>query len=222
MSDWSAGGSAAQRADEGGSEAEGSEEGSRSLRPFPCLLVVALFSRHRSAIESVRRFVESHWGPIALQSRPFAFDQTNYYQQQMGDRLEKEFWVLQRPEDPACLADRKRTAIAWETLIAQSGQFPETRPVNIDPGWISPLKLVLASTKDRAHRIYLRDGIYAEVALQRVGSQWRGYPWTYPDYLLPDSLEFFQQAIGYLKREVARSDSGRQSGSEGTAGGQGR
>jgi len=217
MSDWSGHGSSSQRAEEGGAE-----EGAQSLRPFPCALVVALFSRHRSAIESVRQIVESQWGPIALQSRPFVFDQTSYYQQQMGYRLEKEFWVLQRQENPAGLADLKRTAIAWEGLIAQSGRFPETRPVNIDPGWLSPLKLVLASTKDRAHRIYLRDGIYAEVALQRVGSQWRGYPWTYPDYLLPDSLEFFQQAIGYLKKESARPDSGRQSGSEGAAGGHAR
>lgn len=192
------------------------------MTPFPCALLVALFSRHRSAIESVRRLVESQWGPIALQSRPFVFDQTSYYQQQMGDRLEKEFWVLQRLEDPERLADRKRTAIQWESLIAASGAFPETRPVNIDPGWISPLKLVLASTKDRAHRIYLRDGVYAEVALQRVGAQWRGYPWTYPDYLLPDSMEFFQQAIGYLKKESSRPDSQRCGGSEGVSGGEAR
>lgn len=212
MSQWSAGDSSSKR----------SEQGFRSPRPFPCALVVALFSRHRSAMERVRRLVESQWGAIALQSRPFAFDQTSYYQQQMGDRLQKEFWILEGLEDPARLADRKRTAIAWEDLIAKSGDFPETRPVNIDPGWISPLKLVLASTKDRAHRIYLSDGVYAEVALQRVGSQWRGYPWTYLDYLLPDSLEFFQQAIGYLKKESARPDSGRQSGSEGAAGGHAR
>ena len=217
MSDWSAGDSSSQECEEGESD-----EGSQSLRPFPCALVVALFSRHRSAIERVRRIVESQWGAIALQSRPFAFEQTSYYQQQMGDRLEKEFWVLKRLEDPACLADRKRMAIAWEALIAESGEFPESRPVNIDPGWISPLKLVLASTKDRAHRIYLRDGIYAEVALQRVGSQWRGYPWTYPDYLLPDSLEFFQQAIGYLKKEAARPDSRGKGGSDGASGGHAR
>jgi hypothetical protein len=60
-----------------------------------------------------------------------------------------------------------------------------TRPVNIDPGYVDLGKLVLATTKDRAHRIYLQHGIYAEVTLQYAREAWQVSPWTYPDYREP-------------------------------------
>jgi hypothetical protein len=54
-------------------------------------------------------------------------------------------------------------------------QWPEPRPLNLDPGYLTEAKLVLATTKDRNHRLYLDRGIFAEVTLcyQRGGSGWR-------------------------------------------------
>ena len=66
--------------------------------------------------------------------------------------------------------------------------------MNLDPGYITPAKLVLASTKDHAHRLYLADGIYAEVTLAFRGKQWQPLEWTYPDYRRADFQEFFTAA----------------------------
>jgi hypothetical protein len=70
----------------------------------------------------------------------------------------------------------------------------ETRPVNIDPGYITAAKLVLASTKDHAHRIYLGQGIFAEITLMYRHGRWEAHEWTFPDYRRGDYHAFFTQA----------------------------
>lgn len=71
------------------------------------------------------------------------------------------------------------------------GRHAESRPLNLDPGYLTPAKLVLASTKDHAHRIYLRDGIFAEVTLVYRKGKWQPLEWTYPDYRRDDYQQFF-------------------------------
>jgi len=51
--------------------------------------------------------------------------------------------------------------------------------------------LVLATTKDQQHRLYLGQGIYAEVTLAFRSRQWQPLGWTYPDYRRADFQVFF-------------------------------
>jgi hypothetical protein len=80
--------------------------------------------------------------------------------------------------DPADLAAIKQQTNDLEWSLAQG----EHRRVNIDPGYVSLGKLVLASTKDHGHRLYLGWGIYGEVTLTYQQGRFRPWPWTYPDY----------------------------------------
>jgi len=41
--------------------------------------------------------------------------------------------------------------------------------------------LVLATTRDYAHRVYVRDGIHAELTLLYRSGGRQSLPWTYPD-----------------------------------------
>jgi hypothetical protein len=78
---------------------------------------------------------------------------------------------------------------------------PESRPLNLDPGYLTEAKLVLASTKDRDHRVYLDRGIYAEVTLHyQRGRGWQPRPWTYPDYRSEPYLQFFTRCRQYLRK----------------------
>ena len=70
----------------------------------------------------------------------------------------------------------------------------ESRPRLPDPG-----KLVLASTKDFAHRIYLSRGIYAEVTLQYRHRRWEHHEYTFPDYRREDYQRFSQRMPGEVK-----------------------
>jgi hypothetical protein len=88
---------------------------------------------------------------------------------------------------------------SWEAEYAGLQLHAEPRPLNLDPGYLTLAKLVLASTKDHAHRIYLADGIFAEVTLAFRRGAWQPHDWTYPDYCRADFHAFFMQCREQLK-----------------------
>lgn len=157
----------------------------------PVLLLVAAFSRHEAALEWARERVAAAWGPLALESPRYDFAETDYYAAAMGAGLKKCFWACERPIDPGTLPALKLAANAWEAEYAALGRHAEPRPLNIDPGYLTPAKLVLATTKDFAHRLYLSEGIYAEITLSFRHGAWQAAPWTFPDYRRVDYQEFF-------------------------------
>ena len=167
-------------------------------KPAPVLLVVAAISRHEAALDWGRERCVARCGPIALASDPFVFTQTAYYTATMGTVLKKQFFAFERLVDPAALAGIKCETNGWEAEYAALGRHAEPRPLNLDPGYITPAKLVLASTKDHAHRLYLRDGIYAEVTLVYRHRQWQALEWTYPDYRREDYQRFFTECREWL------------------------
>lgn len=174
----------------------------KARQPGPVLLMLAAFSRHEDALDWARDRAERSWGPVALASHHFIFDQTDYYTPTMGSDLRKQLVAFQELVDPEQLVACKHLTNAWEAEYAASGRHPEARPLNLDPGYITPAKLVLASTKDFAHRIYLARGIYAEVTLQYRHGAWQPLPWTFPDYQRADYHEFFSTCRDRLVRRL--------------------
>jgi len=171
----------------------------------PALLLLAAFSRYEAALRWARGRAVAAWGPVALESPAFPFDQTDYYTPTMGPGLVKVFWAFERPFDPAGLAGVKLAANRWEQEYAEQGAHPEPRPLNLDPGYLTPAKLVLASTKDFAHRIYLGRGIYAEITLFYRRGRWEGHEWTFPDYRREEYHRFFSQCRELLDRRTAEA-----------------
>jgi hypothetical protein len=176
--------------------------------PSVVLLFVAATSRYNKAFDWAQRRAVEAWGPLALESPRFSFTETNYYESTMGSNLSKCFWAFERLTDPADLPAIKVQANAWEAEYAGDGGHTESRPLNLDPGYLTPAKLVLATTKDHAHRLYLSRGIYAEVTLSYKDHRWQDQPWTYPDYRRDDYKQFFS-ACRELVRGRQRQD-GRQ------------
>jgi hypothetical protein len=174
--------------------------------PPPTIQLVAIFSRHAEAIEWGRNKVVESWGRIRLTSPNFDHAETKYYEATMGQGLKKQFFILESSYDPAELAKSKLESNAWEQDLARSADYPESRPINIDPGYLTSMKLVLASAKDRAHRIYMGQGIYAEECLFFLDGQWQPRPWTYPDYQRSDVRAFFKEARNYLLQSQSMSE----------------
>ncbi len=78
------------------------------------------------------------------------------------------------------------------------------RQINIDPGYVSLGKLVLATTKDQQHRIYLKKGIYAEITLRFVDKRFVPWDWTYRDYKSKQYMEVFNKIRSMLKDRARR------------------
>jgi hypothetical protein len=168
----------------------------------PTLLIAAIFSRHTEALDWGLARIAQTWGQLLCVSERFEHNETAYYTRMMGAGLRKQLLAVEGDFDPAQLASLKLASNQWEVEYAQLHSFPEERPLNIDPGYLTPLKVVLASTKDRAHRIYLRDGIFAEECLVYHQRAWQGRPWTYPDYLRPDYHAFFATVRDRLQQRL--------------------
>jgi hypothetical protein len=172
------------------------------------LLILAAFSRHPAALDWARQTAEDAWGPITLESERFDHRETNYYERAMGTDLKKCFFALESLVDPADLVEFKLASNRWELDYQQLGRHAENRPLNLDPGYLTEAKLVLATTKDRDHRLYLNRGIYAEVTLHFQRGAWQPRPWTYPDYQRADYHEFFTRCREFLRQAGTKPGAG--------------
>lgn len=148
---------------------------------------------------TLKLILQRIFSEIELESQIIPFTYTNYYEKEMGQGLVR-FWLaykgLINPED---LVKAKKKTIELEKEFADKNG---NRQVNIDPGYLEFSKLVLASTKDYSHRIYLGDGIFAELEYQFVKGKYEPLSWTYPDYRDKPALEFFHNLRKIFKEEL--------------------
>jgi hypothetical protein len=180
--------------------------------PPDSLLVVACFSRHLPALEWGKAQLASRFGKIALESPDFSFHHTKYYDSLMGVGLLKRFLVFDGIASPDCLPEVKQFTIALEKELASGGEYQEPRPLNLDPGLVQLGKFLLASTKDQGHRIYLRDGIFAEVTLRFTAGAFDVWPWTYADYREESVRDFLGQARALLHERMTKLRKNRETG----------
>jgi len=174
--------------------------------PPPARLILAAFSRYDEALDWARDRAVCHFGARAMESPRFAFDNTDYYRATMGEGLKKTFWLFERPFDPEELVGAKLLTNRWEEEYAVASNWPETRPLNLDPGYLTLGKLVLASTKDFAHRVYLGRGIFAEITLYFEHHHWQHHRFTFPDYRREDYQVFFTACRNWLHSAIERED----------------
>ncbi len=169
-------------------------------RPHPPVLpLVAFITRHVAALDWARARCASTWGPPVLVSPTFSFAETNYYDATMGPGLGKTFLAFAYDYDPGTLASVKHLTNQWEAEYAALGNHEELRPLNLDPGYLTSAKLVLASTKDHAHRIYIGQGMFAEITLFYKHKAWQSHEYTFPDYRRTDYHDFFTVCRNFLK-----------------------
>ncbi len=170
----------------------------------PALLLLAAFSRYDDALVWARDRAVAVFGPIALESPLFDFTQTDYYQSTMGEGLRKMFFAFERSYSLDQTAETKLLTNRWEEEYTAEHDHAEPRPLNLDPGYLTLGKLVLSSTKDFAHRIYLSQGIHAEVTLFFRHGKWEHHDFTFADYRRADYQAFFTCCRDWLHRRLRK------------------
>ncbi len=166
--------------------------------PDVCLIAAICYNAEFD-IEPVMEILESLYGAIEFKSDVFDFVHTNYYKQEMGESLRKFFCSFKNLIEPMQIVDIKLKTNEIEEQNKKSGN----RMVNLDPGYMEPAKLILATTKNFSHRIYLGKGIYGDVQLFWRDNRFQDNPWTYPDYKEERTKEFFTRVRkNYLQKGV--------------------
>jgi hypothetical protein len=166
----------------------------RISEPENVRLFVGLTYRESGVLEKTVDVLEADFGDVSLRSPEFNFDFTDYYNVEMGSGLKKIFIGFDTPINPGRLVTIKTfTNELEERLGIRNAGGLVKRKINIDPGYVDPGKVVLASTKNRSQRIYMGEGIYAEVTLLFKGKRFEPLPWTYSDFRTPLAGKFFMR-----------------------------
>lgn len=161
-----------------------------------------------SRVEIIREVVERlavELGPVDHSSPVYRFDFSEYYTDEMGPGLVKLFVSFGELRRPCFLAPLKRRTAACERMHHGAGGG---RRFNLDPGYWSDAKLVLASTKNYSHRIEIGRRVFAEVTLMAKHHRIEPLPWTYPDYRSPLALEFFSSVRSRYLEQLANLKKG--------------
>ncbi len=150
-------------------------------------MISSLFSREEEFIENVIIQMEAFFGPTDWISKKFIFDRTRYYEKEMGWPLYRRFISFSKLISSNSIADIKLTT----NKIENEHRFDKKRRINIDPGYISLERLVLATGKNYSHRIYLKKGIYLDLTLVFHAGTFNPLVWTYPDYKDEETIGCF-------------------------------
>ena len=153
-----------------------------AIRQFnPVKLFIGVLVSHSKLIPDVQQRLSDTFGSIDHRSPVIPFDFTDYYEPEMGDIIDRVFFSFERLIEADRLPEIKRQTNQLEEELAPLLQSVK-RPVNLDPGYIEQAKVILASTKNFYHRIYLGRGIFGEVTMHFKHNAYEFFPWTYPDY----------------------------------------
>jgi hypothetical protein len=134
------------------------------------------------------------YGPLEYESPLMPFNYTRYYQKEMGPNIWRRIISFQKLVPRDQLPDIKCFCMDLEKQFLDD---QGNRLVNLDPGLLTTENLILATGKNFSHRIYLRQGVFAEITLYYHNQRFNRLPWTYPDY---GSEEFCALFTGMRKR----------------------
>lgn len=146
--------------------------------PDPARLIVSVLASDPVHLGHARQQLIERLGPLEEEIGPLPFDFTSYYDRELGKGVKRWLWVFSDLVDGSCLLRIKLLVNELEQTHSEAG----CRTFNLDPGLMTLGNFVLATGKNNAHRIYLGEGIFADLTLIYRSGTYRPLEWTYPDY----------------------------------------
>ncbi|MEK6777501.1 MAG: DUF4416 family protein [bacterium] len=162
-------------------------------RPGKVGLFIGMLSGDLSLMDETGKVLENAFGPVLYRSGDLDWRYTDYYTEELGGNIFRRFLFFENLILPDRIAGIKVETNRIEERYMRRVKGKPLRRINLDPGYIDTSKIVLATTKDFSHRIYLAHGIYAEVTLTFVRGDFRPFDHTYPDYRSVETLEIFHR-----------------------------
>ncbi|GAB5047089.1 DUF4416 family protein [Thermodesulfovibrio sp. TK110] len=164
-------------------------------QPKKVLLFIGTLFKDKEAYYTARKILEEKFGEIVLESSPRYWNYSDYYTAELGSPIVRRFIFFKNLISEGDIAQIKIQTNQIEEKLSRDGK----RSINLDPGYIGLAKLVLATTKDYSHRIYIGDGIYAEVTLIFKDNSFRPNINTYRDYAEEEYIKLFNLARAIYK-----------------------
>ena len=106
---------------------------SEPLEVLPVIPVISVISSDEELKRKTKLILESHFGNTDLISGFYPFDLSDYYKEEMGMKLSRQWFSFKELRDASRLAE-------WKLICAElEEQFLDklsNRRVNIDPGYL--------------------------------------------------------------------------------------
>ena len=174
--------------------------------PNPVKLIFSLISNQDKLFLETKKFLVDFFGEIDLESEYQVFNFTNYYRDEMGNQLKQKLITFEKLILPDRLSQIKCDSNKWEFLLSiDNNSFAKEeikRRVNLDPGYLTLHKFILASTKNGPARIYLKQGIYAEITLRFIKKSYHPLEWTYQNYQTELYISFLNKVREVYKKQI--------------------
>ncbi len=172
--------------------------------PSPVVPFAAILTPDAALFDEARQKLEVLMPPVMEVLAPSPFNHTDYYCDEMGDELFKGFVSFLPAFTQDSLVQFKLNArgIEWGYAFLENNRI--RRRINIDPGYVDLSKIVLATSKNFAHRIHVGSGVFAEVTLIYQARRWSTLPWTYPDFASDRVQQFLSRCRTALSTHVNR------------------
>lgn len=161
------------------------------------LFCSVLYKADAPVTQAVQTLIDDY-GDTVLQTEPMEFSFTDYYHHEMGSPLKRLILAFSDLVERDSLPDIKTRTNAIEDTFSRNGK----RQINLDPGLLTLENICLATTKPYSHRLYLKNGIWAEVTLIYRGDSYHKLAWTYPDYASEDLVRIFNGLRQEYKRRI--------------------
>ncbi|MEN2985205.1 MAG: DUF4416 family protein [Thermodesulfovibrionaceae bacterium] len=171
-------------------------------KPKKVLLFIGTLFNDEEYYFKAKEILESIFGEILFESAKMQWNYSNYYSDELGSPIQRRFIFFKNLISEEDLAEIKIKTNEIEDSLSLEGK----RKINLDPGYLGLAKIVLATTKDYSHRIYLKKGIYAEVTLIFKNSSFQPHINTYRDYASEDYIKLFNLARTLYKELIKKEN----------------
>ncbi|MGY8697599.1 MAG: DUF4416 family protein [bacterium] len=167
------------------------------IQYFAKLIIGALYADPQWLEQAKLQMRGQDW-IIQQQSDEFPFNKTDYYADEMGNELKRCFLSVEGLQSLESAVEWKLKTQEIEKRLSLDGK----RRINLDPGYLDFHRVVLLSGKEGPQKIYLRDGIWADLVLFKERGGYRELAWTFPDLKDGRYDDFFMQVRAEYKAEI--------------------
>ena len=182
--------------------------------PKPAKLIISMITSDIYLFNLYEDVLIKRFGEVDIESNTQSFNFTDYYEEEFGKNLMQKlfsFSTLIRQDE---LAEIKIITNSIENNIEneniKNNMAHNKRKINIDPGYITLNKYILASTKNGPSRIYLNQGIYAEITLRFINKSFIPCEYTYPNYKTNEYINFLNSVRQTYKLQLRENSNGNK------------
>lgn len=172
-------------------------------QPKPVKYLVAVLWKDEHALLTACTLMQEIWGGIDYQGPDRPFDTTDYYDEEMGQGLQRRIVSFADLLSPEELAGGKLRCNDIEENLRPG---PAGRNINLDIGYLDHNKVVLASGKGLGQKIYLSQGIYADLVARYGHGRYQPFEWTFPDFTAgryDEELKIIRERYLAQSKEIA-------------------